>query len=1192
MNRGNLWLKLAGVALLCLLFGFYVYSKPLKLGIDLDGGYSLLYEIDESGLNQAEKADLAERVIKVLKKRVDPESVRNLVWRPIGTNRLEIQMPRPSDQVMAQREQFDEAFAALEQTNVGVGDLYDIMALQGEAREQALEKVVAYAPQREQIVPELVQAYDALMQARQAGDAAASDAAQARLDAAIDKMLDTNFPIQRLMDALEIGGGHRDRTIAALLKEYPARQPLVEKLSAVYTNWASVKSGLDDPADLRRLLRGAGVLEFRILVEPTEPDVRQYVQQLTERGPRVRAGDQYGWFLVANPADFRGDGRVIEEYAGKSYVLAHLSPQKGLTTGGRYPWKLVRATPRYDMQNAGFAVDFQLDEFGGQLFSELSSQNIGNQLAILLDNEVMSAPVIQSRIGANGQITGRFSMEQAQELAQVLNAGALPARLKEPPLSVRSIGSTLGETNRMMGLRASYIGLAAVVVFMAVYYLLGGLIANLAVMLNLLFLLGVMAAFEATFTLPGVAGLILSVGMAVDANVLIFERIREESERGSALRLAIKNGYDRAFSTIFDASVTTLITTFILYYFGSEEIKGFALTLGLGVAASLFTSIWVTRIFFDLLVKYNVIKSLPMLRFFRRVNIDWWSMRRYFVPVSVVLVVCSLVLFFSRNPQTLYDIEFLGGTSAQIELKEPGSMNDDQVRRMVTDTSGDSAVTWLAGAADVVDATAEGGIQQIGAGLFEVTVPEGSTPDLHARQLGGFLKVVRSPVIDNASIDETGLRTVRVATAAADNVTPDTMKGLVSAAAAHLRQASNKMTAAQVQVIRENEMGVTQDQLFEIVTTETSEYVVREAIVAVSEDRLKVEQPVEGIARVDPQTNVPYFPIVEKDLGRNIGDTSVRPVDVREHMGGVALVMEHLGPAITTQNLERRLKEMRLQPDFETYAWRSFDVIGLNQVGTDEEGNPVYDSMAVVVSDPNLLYDEGRSAWEAQLAQAELELTKAALESERTLRKVVQFAPQIAGQTRQRAFIALGLSLLAIMAYIWLRFGTLRHSVGAVVSLFHDVSIGLGAVAISGFIAYSWLGDALMMADYKINLTIMAALLTLVGYSLNDTIVVFDRIRENRGRLNTISPAILNASINQTLTRTILTTLTTLLVTVTMYVVGGIGIQGFAYVMTIGILLGTYSSIAVASPLLLLATVEGRDSSGKTEARTAEKVEA
>ena len=477
---------------------------------------------------------------------------------------------------------------------------------------------------------------------------------------------------------------------------------------------------------------------------------------------------------------------------------------------------------------------------------------------------------------------------------------------------------------------------------MAVYYLFGGLIADLAVGVNLLITLGIMAAFKATFTLPGVAGLILSVGMAVDSNVLIFERFREEQARGVNLRMAIKYGYERAWRTILDSHVTTLISCAILYYFGSEDIRGFALVLGIGLLANLFTAVFMTRWIFDLLLSYNLITRLPMLHLIRHANIDWWGLRRFFIRSRQ----CWLwPAWSSTSPVTrrpLYGIEFLGGTSAQIELRQPGSMTDEQVRELVTNANNPgSAVSWLKNAAGVLDQAAQAGVTQLGAGAFQVQAPAGTRPDLRARQIQVFLEAVNSPAVEKNGIRENGVRSVSVTTPALADVKADAIKTLVADAASHLRRAADKMSAAQVQTVRETENPADRNRLFEIVTTETSEYIVREAIVATLGDKLKVERAIAFVPRTNPQdNNVPYFPIVHKYLGEDVHDNTIPLTDVREYLGGVAIVMDDLKPAITAQDLTRRLKEMRLQPDFEHYAWRQFQVIGLKQSSVAETARP------------------------------------------------------------------------------------------------------------------------------------------------------------------------------------------------------------------------------------------------------------
>jgi len=259
---------------------------------------------------------------------------------------------------------------------------------------------------------------------------------------------------------------------------------------------------------------------------------------------------------------------------------------------------------------------------------------------------------------------------------------------------------------------------------------------------------------------------------------------------------------------------------------------------------------------------------------------------------------------------------------------------------------------------------------------------------------------------------------------------------------------------------------------------------------------------------------------------------------------------------------------MRLQPDFEQYEWRDFEVFGLSPAG-EADGEPVFSSVAIAVVDQNFPFDQDELAWRENLARPELALARAALLTERSLQKVTQFGSQVASQAANQALLAMVLALMAIVIYIWLRFGSLHHGLAAIVALVHDVSIALGAVAVGYFVSQTSIGAELGFVDFKIDLAMVAAFLTLVGYSLNDTIVVFDRIRENRGKVATITGPLVNDSINQTLSRTVLTSATTLIVVLVLYAAGGRGIHGISYVLLIGTIVGTYSSIGVASPLLL-----------------------
>ncbi len=267
---------------------------------------------------------------------------------------------------------------------------------------------------------------------------------------------------------------------------------------------------------------------------------------------------------------------------------------------------LTDARPRRD-EFGKWVVDFRLDRQGGQIFSAVTGANINKPLAIVLDNQVESAPIIQSRIRDRGQIElGSVStLEAARDLSIVLRAGALPAPVKI--VENRVIGPSLGKDSIKKGLTSAIIGGLAVILFIAIYYKISGVIADFALLLNVLFLMAVLAAFHATLTLPGIAGIILTMGMSVDSNVLIFERIREELRTGKTVRASIDAGYKRALLTIIDSHVTTLITALVLFLFGTGPIKGFAVTLSAGIVISLFTALVITKMIFDYRKQYQTL---------------------------------------------------------------------------------------------------------------------------------------------------------------------------------------------------------------------------------------------------------------------------------------------------------------------------------------------------------------------------------------------------------------------------------------------------------------------------------------------------------------------------------------------------------------------------------------------------------
>ncbi|GAB4369539.1 MAG: protein translocase subunit SecD [Calditrichia bacterium] len=297
------------------------------------------------------------------------------------------------------------------------------------------------------------------------------------------------------------------------------------------------------------------------------------------------SGEYYTIFLVSKEAELTGE-TITDAY-----------PQPGSS---------------YDPGSFGkFEVSLTFNDDGARVFSRVTGANVGKRLAIILDRKVQSAPVIQTKIReGRARITGLETMEEAQDLAVVLKAGALPAPVKL--LEERTVGPSLGRDSISKGTKSAILGLIMVAIFMMIYYKFSGLVADLALVFNIVIIMGIMSYFHATLTLPGIAGIILTIGMAVDANVLIFERIREELDKGKTIWASIETGYGRAFITILDANVTTLIAGVVLYNFGSGPIKGFALTLMIGIVASMFTAIFVTRTVFEFLLERKLLKRMSI----------------------------------------------------------------------------------------------------------------------------------------------------------------------------------------------------------------------------------------------------------------------------------------------------------------------------------------------------------------------------------------------------------------------------------------------------------------------------------------------------------------------------------------------------------------------------------------------------
>lgn len=361
--------------------------------------------------------------------------------------------------------------------------------------------------------------------------------------------------------------------------------------------------GVKDPRRAIELVGKTAQLEFKIVDD--ESPLAAQIPSAVQPGDEEKVLGQFADKL--SPDDEILFEKKVNKETGAVTKIPILLKKQAVITGNL----LSDARVSLDNRMSEPYVSISFNAEGAKIFDEVTAANVKKRLAIILDNTVYSAPVIQERIsGGNAQITGSFGMEEAKDLSIVLKAGALPAPLKM--LQNVTVGPSLGEDSIRAGMLAGVIGTIAVIVFMIIYYKLSGVVADFALILNIVLLFGAMASLNATLTLPGIAGVILAIGMAVDSNVLMFERIRDEVRTGKTPKSAVDSGYRKAFWTIFDAHVTTLIAAIVLFQFGTGPIKGFAVTLSLGVVINLYTALIGTKTIFDLIDSRRNIKKLSI----------------------------------------------------------------------------------------------------------------------------------------------------------------------------------------------------------------------------------------------------------------------------------------------------------------------------------------------------------------------------------------------------------------------------------------------------------------------------------------------------------------------------------------------------------------------------------------------------
>ena len=526
--------RIITILFLTVVAGWQLYSKGIKLGLDLRGGMHLVLEIDDpEGTMTAEaKADMIDRVDRIIRTRIDEFGVEEPLIQKVGGERLIVELAGISDEDRAkeiiQRNAFLEFKLVLPTTDMTAAlsriDRTVVAAL-GLDSIRALGRDVVSAEQPE-IVDIIFGGGDTAVSTEQIDTTEVVETIPEEED-----QLDSFQPFSTLLNIGDVEG-----TYLIAVEDIP----LVELFL-----------GMDE---VQRAMPRDQVLQWGM--EPVGRGARTY---------------RYLY--------------VLEEDA--------------FLTGDR----LESATAGRDPQFNQSQVQFELSRAGGRTFSQFTGQHVGDLLAIVLDGRVQSAPVIRDRIGARGQIDmgSGTPLEEASDLALVLRAGALPAKINI--IEERTVGPSLGQDSIDAGRIAGMLGMALVVLVMIAYYRIAGILAVGALGVYVVLVLGGLAGIGATLTVPGIAGLILSVGMAVDANVLIFERIREELAVGRATRTAVEEGFQHAFSAILDANMTTLITALILFQFGTGPVRGFAVTLSMGIVASFFSALFVTRSFFLLYLK-------------------------------------------------------------------------------------------------------------------------------------------------------------------------------------------------------------------------------------------------------------------------------------------------------------------------------------------------------------------------------------------------------------------------------------------------------------------------------------------------------------------------------------------------------------------------------------------------------------
>ena len=1088
-------------------FAFWKESNGqigFRRGIDLAGGTILVYEVDRERMDDKSTSrgegkreltnDDIKQLAEKLKKRIDPTDLKNVVVRPIGNSRVEIILPfagsTGGNKEAANEEFVQEVRNQVKQTGVLE---FRILANLDDDREGILEA------QRLLDSPAPADA-TAIADRAKAGKVPPAPANTYKVKASGDE-IDVRYEWVEL--------GKEEREGRGLSSAY-AKEPPPKKF-------------------------GKGVSwEY--------PELEAKRNRTVVQRSGSKSGQSASYLYFSRP--FAKQGRTKDE-EGKDveyFLLTRVSTADNVRVVGDVR---ISATNREDQDNNP-AVGFNFETPAGvKMFSDMTERNkptdaMVRSLAVIMDDKIVSAPTLNAILRGSGIISGgSFTQKAVNQLVNILRSGNLNAELKPDPVSETTVGATLGESTIRKGLISVFAAFGAVLLFMVYYYRFAGLVACVALFVNLLLTIGFMVAVNAAFTLPGLAGLVLMLGMAVDANVLIYERIREEREKGATLLGAIRNGYDRALPTIIDTHLTSIFTAIVMYSFGNDSLKGFSVSLTVGLIISLFTSLFMTRLMFDYSMHRKWVTKLTMKRLFARPTFDFMKIRNQMFALTAILTILGLGLFLFRGEKVL-NVDFTQGTAYGGRLKEgeDRSLSGGDGKKGMVELLGEARQKLRLNVKEVVPMTF--------AGIDETTG--------ESKKAENIFKIVY--VEPDGKLSEEKVTLASRAEGADD-----------AARLANLKARASLLPDASVEQVflKGDSFGGNKARSFTVRTTEKEPELVQIMLDRLLRD--DADQPLMASTKITNNFDISNAPIKDEKGADKVGFTATLTFDQPTSPGYFKRFVERelkLNDRLPSAGSATALTLTGIKSDDKTLAGEEERTGRFAKILIDFSENIEFRAALDAKAKP-----EAKQKDKEALSKI-LDEAKKSFESRPLPERLEVFDPALAASTRNDALLAVLASWLAVLAFLWFRFGSWQFGLATVICLIHDLCFTLGCIAVCHYVHDTAIGHFLGIQDFKIDLAAVAALLTLVGYSVNDTIVVFDRIREVRGKSPVLTPQMINDSVNQTLSRTILASLTVFLVVGVLYIAGGEGVHLFSFVMVVGVIVGTYSSIYIASPLLLI----------------------